>query len=116
MFDEPRYLLIVKVTAGLTVRDTPRPASEGGQSRRVVPVGSQLYAYSIHNIGGVPYALLVPQNPNKPEWVRVREREGLEYCDVLELIQPEQDLAAAIRELAAAFREFKAAFREFKAA
>jgi hypothetical protein len=83
---EPTLLLIVKVAKGLIIRDTPRPESQGGIALRSVPVGTQLYAYDKHNIGGVDYARLVPQNPQKPEWVRVAEADhSIVYVDVIEL-------------------------------
>lgn len=83
---EPRYLLIVKVAKGLAIRDTPRPESDGGKRMRNVSVGTALYAYSIHNVGGVEYARLIPQNPQKPEWVRVAEADrSIEYVDVIGL-------------------------------
>jgi len=105
--DEPKYLLIVKVVKGLVIRDTPRPESQGGRPMRSVAVGSQLYALGIHNIGGVNYAQLVPQNPLKPEWVRVAEADhSVEYVDVIELKPASDDgLADAVRELTNAVRD-----------
>jgi len=107
--DEPiKLLLIVKVPRGLNILDTPRPQSQGAQVRRAVPVGAGLYAYGIHNIAGVDYARLVPQNPLKPEWVRVAEADhSIEYVDVIDL-EPEDDhalLSKALQELATALRE-----------
>ena len=91
---------------GLVIRDTPRPESQGGRELRVVPVGAQLYAYGIHNIAGVPYARLVPLNPQKPEWVRVAEADhSVEYADVIELTDETVDtsqIAEAIIRLAIA--------------
>jgi hypothetical protein len=105
---EPKFLLIVKVPRGIVVRDTPRPESQGGRAMRNVAAGTALYAYDIHNIAGVEYARLVPQNPQKPEWVRVAEAQpGMEYVDVypLEKIDSENEaLVAAIRELTNAIR------------
>jgi len=106
---EPKFLLIVKVPKGIVVRDTPRPESEGGRAMRTVAVGLPLYAYSIHNIQGVDYARLVPQNPQKPEWVRVQDI-SIEYVDVLPLEDTSSDsgmsgLATAITLLATAIRE-----------
>jgi hypothetical protein len=106
---EPKYLLIVKSPRGLIVRDTPRPESQGGRNMRAVPVGTQLYAYDIHNIDGVPYARLVPQNPQKPEWVRVAEADHIvEYVDVIDIgiSDPMSELANSITLLATALREF----------
>lgn len=108
---EPRYLLIVKVVKGLVVRDTPRPESQGGRAIRSVGVGGALYAYNIINVGGVDYARVVPQNPQKPEWVRVAEADGsIEYVDVLDLESSDgqSDLARAINNLADAIRKQKA--------
>lgn len=105
---EPNYLLIVKSPRGLIIRDTPRPESQGGRSMRAVPVGTQLYAYDIHTIDGVPYARLVPQNPQKPEWVRVAEADhSIEYVDVIVLTVSDStsELATAITLLATAMRE-----------
>lgn len=102
---EPKYLLIVKSASGLIVRDTPRAESQGGRRMRGVGVGSALYAYDIHNVGGVEYARLVPQNPQKPEWVRVAEADrSVEYVDVIKLGggQAESELTRAITLLAQA--------------
>jgi hypothetical protein len=97
----PKYLLIVKQPRGLIVRDTPRPESEGSIRLRTEPVGKQLQAYDIHNIGGVSYARLIPQILTKPEWVRVREADGsVEYVDVIELEGEVNSLADAVRYLA----------------
>ena len=106
---KPKFLLIVIVPRGLVIHDLPRPQSEGALQRRTVPVGTQLEAYSIHNIAGVPYARLVPQNPQKPEWVRVREADGsIEYVDVIDLQEEETTgLAQAIRMLAQALISLK---------
>lgn len=83
---EPKFLLIVTTKDGLTIRNTPRPQSEGGVRLRVEAPGAQLYAQSIHNVGGAEYALLVPRNPNQPEWVRVSEASGaIRYADVIRL-------------------------------
>ncbi len=84
---DPKLLLIVTAKDGLYVLDTPRPRGAGAKPRRpAVPVGTQLYAYSIHFIGGVPYALLQPLDPQKPEWVRVAEADGItKYVDIIEL-------------------------------
>jgi hypothetical protein len=103
---EPKYLLIVTVPSGLVVRNTPRPQSEGGLEMRKVAVGFPLYAYSIHNIQGVEYARLVPQNPQKPEWVRVKDI-SIEYVDVIELESQDStaSLATAVTLLATAARE-----------
>ena len=106
---DPKYLLIVKQPRGLIVRDTPRSQSEGGIQLRTEAVGKQLQAYGIHNINGVPYARLVPQNPLKPEWVRVKEADGsVEYVDVISLendvVNSQALVADAIRYLADAIK------------
>ena len=104
---EPRYLLIVKVPKGLIIRDTPRPESQGGRNMRAVPAGYQLYAYGIHNIGGVNYARLVPQNPQTPEWVRVAEADqSIVYVDVIDLGGSAVDgpITAALNNIADAIR------------
>jgi len=105
---EPKYLLIVKVPRGIVIRDTPRPESKGGRAMRNVAVGAALYAYQIINIEGVDYARLAPQNPQKPEWVRVAEADhSIEYVDVIKLGGNDSttDLADAILLLATAVRE-----------
>ena len=104
---EAKYLLIVKVPRGLVIRDTPRPQSAGGNNMRSVAVGTSLMAYDIHNIFGVDYARLVPQNPLRPEWVRVAEADhSIEYVDVIPLNTPADSgstaIADAINRLAAA--------------
>lgn len=108
---QPKFLLIVKPTTGLNIWDLPRPQSEGAIKRRAVPKGTPLDAYSIHNFGGVPYALLVPQDPTRHEWVRVAEADhSIEYVDVIELEDTSQDgkIAQAINNLADAVRSLKA--------
>lgn len=104
-----KYTLIVKVPRGLNVLDTPRPQGQGALVRRAEAVGKALDAYSIHNIAGVPYARLVPRDPTKPEWVRVREADNsIEYVDIIELDDdPQVVLAKAILELASAIRDGK---------
>jgi len=103
---EPRFLLIVKVPKGIVIRDTPRPEGQGGNHMRAVPVGRSLYAYGVHNIQGVDYARLVPQNPQRPEWVRVAEADhSIEYVDVIDLgTSDDSSVAAAIIRLADAIR------------
>jgi hypothetical protein len=83
---EPKYQLIVKVPRGLVVRDRPAPESKGANKMRSEPVGRSLVAYTIINIEGVDYAGLIPQNPLKPEWVRVAEADhSIEYVEVIPL-------------------------------
>ncbi len=104
---EARYLLIVKVADGLWIRNTPRPQSQGGIGLRKVAVGTQLEAYNIINVGGVDYARLVPQNPQKPEWARVAEADhSVEYVDVFDLQESggESAIAKALNNIADAIR------------
>jgi len=110
---EPKYLLIVKQPRGLVIRDTPRPESQGGRTMRNVTVGTQLYAYGIHNIEGVPYARLVPQNPQKPEWVRVEEADSsIEYVDVIEMEHESDSLTNAINMHSGSITLLAAAIRD----
>ena len=107
---EPKYLLIVKAVRGLVVRDTPRSESQGGKAIRSMAVGSQLYAYDIHHFNDVPYARLVPLNPQRPEWIRVAEADNnTVYVDVIDLDPQDKDntsvLADAVTLLATAIRE-----------
>jgi len=102
---EPKYLLIVTVSKGLVVRDTPRPESRGGKAIRSVSVGSQLYAYDVHYIENVPYARLVPLNPNKPEWVRAEADGNIKYVDVIELENNGNTLIDALNNIADAISE-----------
>lgn len=105
--EKPKYLLIVKPASGLIVRDLPRPESQGAIRLRAEPKGRQLYAYDIHNFEGVPYARLVPRDPTRPEWARVKEADGLTvYADVIPIDAEESngDLVDAIRYLADAIR------------
>jgi hypothetical protein len=94
---DPKFQLIVKVANGLVVRDRPAPDSRGAQKMRVEPVGKSLMAYTIINIGGVNYAGLVPQNPLKPEWVRVAEADhSIEYVEVIPLDGTASDSESAV--------------------
>lgn len=109
---DPKFLLIVKVSKGVVIRDTPRPESQGGRAMRSVPVGTALHAYGIHNVGGVDYARLIPQNPLKQEWVRVAEADhSIEYVDVIEL-ENDNNLLNALNELANANTLLATALRE----
>lgn len=102
---DAKFLLIVKVPKGLVVRDRPAPQAAGAANMRTEPVGKSLMALSIHNIQGVDYARLVPQNPLRPEWVRVAEADhSIEYVDVFP-IETESDyseISIAINRLAEA--------------
>ena len=108
---EPKYLLIVKVPRGLVIRDTPRPQSQGGSNMRSVAVGTSLMCYGIHNIQGVDYAQLVPQNPLKPEWVRVAEADhSIEYVDVIPLNNTDDDnttIVTALNRIAVALENLR---------
>ena len=96
---DPKFLLIVKVPRGIVIIDTPRSQAQGAQVRRSVAVGTPLDALSIHNVGGVQYARLVPQNPLKQEWVRVAEADhSIEYVDVFDL-HPDEGLSELIQSL-----------------
>lgn len=108
-----KYLLIVKVRAGIVVRDRPAPDSQGAAKMRTEPVGKALDADLIINIDGVPYARLIPQNPLRHEWVRVAERDrSIEYVEVIEngdvTTGQGGDVAAAINRLAAAVEQLAA--------
>ncbi len=114
---EPRYLLIVTAPSGLFVRDTPRPESKGAKGLRKVAVGTSLYAYDIHHFENVAYARLVPINPQRPEWIRVSEADGMTtYADVIELEVKDDSttaLANAITLLANAVTLLATSFREW---
>lgn len=84
--EQVKHVLIVKVQNGMKILDRPASTSAGAITRRIVPNGTTLDAYSIHYIEGVPYARLAPQFPNKPEYIRIAERdESMVYCDVIDL-------------------------------
>ena len=106
---EPKYQLIVKVPKGVVVRDRPAPDSQGAAKMRAEPIGKSLMAYTIINIGGVDYAGLIPQNPLRPEWVRVAEADhSIEYVEVIPLASSESNLIAnAIFRLALAVEGLK---------
>jgi hypothetical protein len=91
MSETVKHVVIVKAKAGMRVLDRPGSTTDGAIVRRNVQNGTPLEAYSIHYIDGVPYARLVPQFPNKPEYIRIAERdESMVYCDVINL-EAEQD-------------------------
>jgi hypothetical protein len=80
-----RYLLVVKVEAGLVLLDKPLPRAKGAKELPpAVPAGTVLYAYSTHMVGGAEYARLVPRPISKVEWCRVRDND-IEYVDVTDL-------------------------------
>lgn len=104
--EQVRHIVIVKVPKGMKVLDRPASTTDGAITRRVVANGTSLDAYSIHYIDGVPYARLVPQFPNKPEYIRIAERdESMVYCDVINLepdAQQSADLLAVLERIAEA--------------
>lgn len=108
---EPKYLLIVKVEAGLVILDKPIPRGKGAREVcPAVPAGTVLEAYRIVGVGGIPYAWLVPnppiflKPPYKTAWCRVRDAD-LEYVEVIDLGADESSsMAAAINRLADAIR------------
>ena len=108
---EPKYQLIVKVPDGVIVRDRPAPQARGANKMRAEPVGKSLMAYTIVNIGGVDYAGLIPQNPLKPEWVRVAEADhSIEYVEVIPLSgesNGNSDIANALNRIANAIEGLK---------
>jgi hypothetical protein len=107
---EAKYLLIVKVPRGVIVRDRPAPDSMGATRMRTEPVGKSLNAYIIINIQGVDYAGLIPQNPLRPEWVRVAEADhSIEYVEVipLEASTTFSPIADALNRIAAALEGLK---------
>jgi hypothetical protein len=108
---DPRFQLIVKVPAGLVVRDRPAPESRGAAKMRKEPVGKSLMAYTIVNIEGVNYAGLITQNPLRPEWVRVAEADhSIEYVEVILLSGSDGgngDIANALNRIADALEGLK---------
>lgn len=105
--EQVKHVVIVKVKNGMKILDRPASTTDGALTRRIVPNGTTLDAYSIHYIHGVPYARLVPQFPNKPEYIRIAERdESMTYCDVINLDDPAPEqtaaLLAAVERIAAA--------------
>lgn len=108
---EPKFQLIVKVASGVIVRDRPAPQSQGAVKMRAEPVGKSLMAYTIINIGGVDYAGLIPQNPLRPEWVRVAEADhSIEYVEVIPLMDMSSGsgaIAAALNRIADALEGMK---------
>lgn len=94
--EQVKHVVIVKVKNGMKILDRPASTTDGALTRRIVPNGTTLDAYSIHYIHGIPYARLVPQFPNKPEYIRIAERdESIVYCDVINL-DPDPEQSAAL--------------------
>lgn len=110
----PKLLLIVTYVPGLTVRDTPRPEARGGKVLRKVSLGSQLYAYEVHEFDGLSYARIVPINPQRPEWICVANGET-EYVETIELDSKDSTtaLANAVTLLANALTLLATSFREW---
>lgn len=104
-----KFLLVIKPAAGLKIWDTPRPQSQGAVLRRTEGKGKMLYASMIVNFQGVPYACLIPRDPEKPEWVRVAEAGSQinEYCEVivLEDQNTNDSIAAALNRIATALEK-----------
>jgi hypothetical protein len=94
--EQVKHVVIVKVKNGMKILDRPASTTDGALTRRIVPNGTSLDAYSVHYIHGIPYARLVPQFPNKPEYIRIAERdESMPYCDVINL-DPDSEQSAAL--------------------
>lgn len=74
---QAKYLLTVIEPAGWVILDTPRARSSGAIQRRSEAVGKPIHAYDIFLFDGVPYAWLMAQDPQKPEWGRVSEKGGV---------------------------------------
>ncbi len=106
-----RYLIIITAPAGLKIMDTPRPQSQGAIVRRAEGKGSQLYAYKIINFAGVDYAMLVPRDPNKPDWMRMGEADRPRlYAEETDLLGGDVDddpIARALNNIADAIRSKK---------
>lgn len=86
MSEKVKHVVIVKEKAGMRILDRPASTTDGALVRRAVQNGTSLDAYSIHYVQGIPYARLVPQFPNRPEYIRIAERdESRVYCDVIDL-------------------------------
>ena len=99
--DEPKYKLIVLVKNGVNINDRPGPDSQGALKMRSEKRGNVLYADAILNIDGVPYASLIPQNPLKPEYLRVAERDhSIEYVEVIPLQASAEKIADALNRIA----------------
>jgi hypothetical protein len=98
---EPVYKLIVKVKNGVNINDRPGPDSQGALKMRSEKRGNVLYADAILNIDGVPYASLIPENPLKPEYLRVAERDhSIEYVEVIPLQTSADKIADALNRIA----------------
>lgn len=103
-----KHILVVVAPAGVAVRSRPAPQSAGAIRLRDVPVGTELECLSLHTVDGVQYARLAS---SKPEWVRVKERDGsVRYVDVIDLEADDSrsQLAFAINKLAEALLSLRA--------
>lgn len=104
---DAKYILIVKVAAGLVILDKPIPRSKGAREVvPAVPAGTVLEAYHIPLFDGIPYAWLVPnppiflKPPYRTAWCRVRDAD-IEYVDVIDLgTNADSSVAIAITRLA----------------
>ena len=106
--NEPIYKLIVRPQSGVNINDRPGPDSQGALKMRTEKRGNVLYADAILNIDGVPYASLIPQNPLKPEYVRVAERDhSIEYVEVIPLQTSADKIANALNRVADAILSLK---------
>lgn len=94
---QPKILLIVTEPAGWNILDSPRPQSSGAIRRRAEVVGKPILAYRIILVEGVPYAWLVPQDPNKVEWGRVSEKGGVLLDDKGNFKQQMEGVKAYVR-------------------
>jgi hypothetical protein len=99
---QAKYNILITAKAGLNVWDRPAAQSEGAIKRYAQPCGSTRDAYQIINQDGVPYAQLVPQNPIKPEYMRLNERDMSQVYAIATPLNSgiDSDLAEAIRYLA----------------
>jgi hypothetical protein len=99
------YKAIVIAPKGINIYDRPAAQAKGAIKRRSEPNGKHLIVETFFNIEGVPYAALVPQNPDKPEYIRIAERDGsIKYVELVDLASDQQELITAIRELTEALK------------
>jgi hypothetical protein len=94
---QPKFRLIVTEPAGWRILDRPQPIGGGANSPRSDMVGSLKYAYEIISIEGVPYACLVPKEPNKVEWGRVAEQGGVLFDDHGEYVEQVKGVRAYVK-------------------
>lgn len=101
-------LVIITERFGMDILDRPISQSEGAKVLRKEQCGTRLTAIAKIFKNGVPYAVLVPREPNKPEYMRIAERDNsIVFAEVIE-IEPETDkIAEAIKELTEVVRTLK---------